>query len=180
MSADKPDISSLLAHVAALEQERAALRAEKEKAENVLQSRTEQLSKLQEGKRTEMKAKLDTMITDWLKDIDVGDEAVKQEFMNGMERIVTETKEDSGVWKVMCCASAAHKQRVSEIQRLKDEFNEIKTKAEAGSFRAEETRIVGKRKDPESRAGDIWSEFEGFMKSNGVNDYIPSQHQEPP
>ena len=113
MSADKPDISSLLAHVAALEQERAALRAEKEKAENVLQSRTEQLSKLQEGKRTEMKAKLDTMITDWLKDIDVGDEAVKQEFMNGMERIVTETKEDSGVWKVMCCASAAHKQRVS-------------------------------------------------------------------
>ena len=173
MSAEKPDISSLLSHVNTLEQERATLKQEREKLESILQSKSEQLNKFQESKRTEMKAKLDTMISDWLKDIDVGDETVKKEFMTGMDRLVNETKEDSGVWQVMCCASAAHKQRVTEIQRLKDEFNDIKTKAEAGTFKSEDARIVGKRKDPETASRDIWTEFEGYMKSNGVSDYIP-------
>ena len=170
---EKPDISSLLTHVSTLEQERAALKQERERLESMLQTQTQQLDKYQEAKRTEMKTKLDTMITDWLKDIDVADDKVKQEFMTGMERLVKDTKDDSGVWQVMCCASAAHKQRVSEIQRLKDEYGSIKSLAERGSFQAEETRVVGKRKDPEEPTRDVWSEFESFMKVNPVNDFIP-------
>lgn len=171
---EKPDISSLLTHVSTLEQERATLKQERERLESLLQSQSQQLDKFQEAKRTEMKAKLDTMITDWLKDIDVADENVKKEFMTGMERLVKDTKDDSGVWQVMCCASAAHKQRVSEIQRLKDEFGSIRSLAEKGTFQAEEARLVGKRKDPELPTRDVWSEFESFMKCNPVNDFIPS------
>lgn len=170
---EKPDVSSLLTHVSTLEHERALLRQEKEKLENMLQNQTQQLDKYQEAKRTEMKTKLDTMITDWLTDIDVADDKIKKEFMNGMERLVKETKDESGVWQVMCCASAAHNRRVSEIQRLQDEYGSIKSLAEKGTFQTEEARVVGKRKEPEQPVRDVWSEFESFMKTNPVNDFIP-------
>jgi hypothetical protein len=171
--AEKPDISSVLSHVQNLE-------VEKKKLEDYVALQNQRLEKLTQGKRDEMKKQLDTMIAEGLKDIDVTNEDVKKEFMNGMERIVKDTKEDSGVWQVMCCASAAHKRNVSRLQQVQDEYNTLKTRVEGGRFEKEEERVVGKRSQPEEPGpsggggGNVWDEFESFMKTNGgVGHYNP-------
>jgi len=168
--ADKqPDLSSVLNHVSALEKERLALQ-EHVKLQN------EKLEKLTAAKRDEMKKQLDTMIAEWLKDIDVTDDKQKQEFMNGMERIVKDTKEDSPVWQVMCQASAAHKRNVTQLQKMTEEYNSLKTKVEGGNFASEDSRIAGgKRKDPEepTRGGNVWDEFETMCRGSGLHSYVP-------
>jgi hypothetical protein len=170
-ASDKPDLTSVLNHVSALETEKRALQEH-------LTKQGERLERLTQAKRDEMKTQLDTMIVGWLKDIDVNNEEVKTEFMTGMERLVKDTKDDSGVWQVMCCASNAHRRNVMQLQKIQDEYNELKTKVEGGTFRTEDARL-GKRKRPEDEEevvrgpGNIWDEFEGYMKGGGLSSFIP-------
>ena len=169
-----PDISSVLSHMQSLE-------TDKKKLEEFVALQNQKLEKLTAGKRDEMKKQLDGLIAEWLKDIDVTDEEVKKEFMTGMERIVKDTKEESGVWQVMCCASAAHKRNVGRLQEIQSEYNTLKTRVEGGTFRSEDARVVGKRKEPEEEArggqgsgGNVWDEFESMMKTNGgVGHFMP-------
>jgi len=169
MSDDKqPDLSSVLNHVTALEKEREAL-------QQFVKDQNAKLEKLTAAKRDEMKKQLDTMIAEWLKDIDVTDEKQKTDFMQGMERIVKDTKEDSPVWQVMCQASAAHRRNVNQLQKVTEEFNTLKTKVEGGTFANEESR-VGKRKEPEAcsdRSGNCWDEFESLCKGGGLSSFVP-------
>jgi len=166
--AEKPDLTSVLSHVSVLETEKRAL-------QESLTRQNERLERLTQSKREEMKTQLDTMITEWLKDIDVSNEEVKTEFMTGMERIVKDTKDDSGVWQVMCCASNAHRRNVTQLQKVQEEYNELKNKVEGGTFRNEETRL-GKRRqteEPVQGPGNIWDEFESYMKAGGLNSFTP-------
>jgi len=165
--AEKPDLTSVLSHVNALESEKRALQEH-------LTKQNERLERLTQSKREEMKTQLDTMISGWLKDIDVNNEEVKTEFMTGMERIVKDTKDDSGVWQVMCCASNAHRRNVMQLQKIQEEYNELKTKVEGGTFRNEEARL-GKRKEPEAPGpcNNIWDEFESYMKAGGMTSFTP-------
>lgn len=168
--ADKqPDLSSVLNHVTALEKE-------KQNLQEYLKQQNAKLEKLTAAKRDEMKKQLDTMISEWLKDIDVSDEKQKEEFMNGMERIVKETKEDSPVWQVMCQASAAHKRNVTQLQKITEDYNSLKTKVEGGTFASEDSRIAGgKRKEPEepTRCNNVWDDFESMCKGGGLSGYVP-------
>jgi hypothetical protein len=164
----QPDLSSVLNHVTALEKERLAL-------QEMMKAQTEKIEKLTAGKREEMKKQLDTMIAEWLKDIDVTDEKQKVEFLNGMERIVKETKEDSPVWQVMCQASATHKKNVTQLQKITEDYNALRSKVEGGNFAAEEARIAGnKRKESEepSRSSNVWDEFETMCKM-GLSNFVP-------
>jgi|GEM_PF-2648948 len=164
----QPDLSSVLSHVSNLEKEKLAL-------QELYKQQNEKLEKLTAAKRDEMKKQLDTMIAEWLKDIDVHDEKQKQEFMNGMERIVKDTKEESPVWQVMCQASAAHRRNVASLQKITDDYNSLKTKLEGGSFANEESRIAGnKRMQPEpSTNSNVWDEFEEMCKGGVVNSFVP-------
>jgi hypothetical protein len=166
--AEKPDLNSVLSHVNSLE-------GEKKQLQDYLAKQNERIEKLTASKRDEMKKQLDTMISEWLNNIDVTDESMKQEFMNGMERIVKDTKEDSSVWQVMCCASAAHKRNVGQLQAVQDEYNALKTKVEGGTFHTEEARAGSKRKEPEeaTRGSNVWDEFEAFTRSGGVSNFTP-------
>jgi len=168
--ADKqPDLSSVLNHVSALEKEKQTL-------QEYLKQQNARLEKLTAAKREEMKKQLDTMITEWIKGIDVTDEKQKQEFMQGMERIVNDTKEDSPVWQVMCQASAAHKRNVTQLQKITEDYNALKTKVEGGTFATEESRISGsKRKEAEepTRAGNVWDDFESICRGGGLSSYVP-------
>ena len=58
-----------------------------------------------------MKTALDTVVAKWLDD-SVANETVSTQFKEGMERLVKNTAEDSGVWQVVVCASAAHAKRI--------------------------------------------------------------------
>lgn len=165
----QPDLSSVLNHVTNLEKEKQSL-------QEYLKQQTEKLEKLTAAKREEMKKQLDTMIAEWLKDIDVNDEKQKEEFMNGMKRIVKETKEESPVWQVMCQASAAHRRNVTALQKMTEDYNSLKQKVEGGTFAAEESRIAGnKRSHPEPSSSNVWDEFEELCKGGGTSSFVPDE-----
>ena len=63
-------------------------------------------------------------------------EVVRTQF-NGMERLVKKTAEDSGVWQVVVCTSAAHSRRLNEIEKLRGENEELKTRVN-GEFGGKE------------------------------------------
>jgi hypothetical protein len=165
----QPDLSSVLNHVSALEKE-------KQNLQEYLKQQNAKLEKLTSAKREEMKKQLDTMISQWLNDIDVTDEKQKEDFMSGMLNIVKETKEESPVWQVMCQASAAHQKNVTRLQKITEDYNALKTKVEGGTFASEDARISGsKRKECEepTRSSNVWDEFESMCKGGGLNAYVP-------
>ena len=159
-SAPQQDLSSILARVQGLEEEKTRLvqllEAERERVKEV-QARAEKMS---EGKRNEMQQALETVITNWLQD-SVQDEKVREEFKQGMSRLVDNTAEDSGVWQVVACASNVHARRLQELERFRLENEELKARG-AGEFRDEASRKRGREEEaaPNSGTGNIWTEFE--------------------
>jgi predicted ribosome quality control (RQC) complex YloA/Tae2 family protein len=170
-AAAAPDTSSLLQHVTSLEEE-------KKKLADKLQQQEQMLEKFTQAKRDEMKKQFDGVIMDWLKEVDVSDEKVKQEFINGMEGIVKKTQQESPIWQVMCCASAAHRRNVTEMQKIQEDYNSLKTRVEGGTFRNEEARVGSKRSEPEpySSGGgckNYWDDFEAEIRGGAVQHFTP-------
>lgn len=169
----KPELTSILTQVQTLQTDREKLMKELELAK-------QKVEKLTEGKRQEMKQSLDTVISKWLDD-SVENEGVRTQFKEGMERLVKNTAEDSGVWQVVVCASAAHSRRLGELEKLRAEHEELKTRmngefggADGSRKRArEETKesggggVGGGSGDGESR--DFWAGFEDTFKGKGFD-----------
>lgn len=88
-----------------------------------------------------------------------------QEFLASCENFAKKG-DDTGVWKVVCCASAAHQHHVNTIQKLTDDYNNLKKTVDGGQFQAEESR---KRKEMEPAApaigGGVWEQLEGMCRS---------------
>ncbi len=123
-----------------------------------------------------MKRQLDGMVDGWLSNIDITDDKVKDELVQGMNKIVNETKEESGVWQLMVCASAAHQRNVTQLQKVQEEYNTLKTRVEGGTFNSEEARIGSKRKDPEEptrESSNAWDVFESSLRGGGVSNFTP-------
>ena len=134
------------------------------------------MEKLTEGKRAEMKSSLDTVIAKWLDD-SVENESVRSQFKEGMERLVKNTAEDSGVWQVVVCASAAHTRRINELEKLRAEHEELKTRM-SGEFGSEASRKRGREDTKESLGSgggadldkaDFWVGFEESVKGRGFD-----------
>ena len=132
-----------------------------------LENARQKVEKLTEGKRAEMKTSLDTVIAKWLED-SVENESVRQQFKDGMERLVKNTAEDSGVWQVVVCASNVHARRLNELEKLRSEHDELKTRMngefgnEGSRKRArEETKEASKE---EGSSTDFWVGFEDSIK----------------
>ena len=128
------------------------------------------MEKLTEGKLQEMQQSLNTVIAKWLED-SVENESVRTQFKDGMERLVKNTAEDSGVWQVVVCASAVHSRRLNEIEKLRGENEELKNKMN-GEFGGKEG--LGKRareetKEAEKDGADFWGGFEDHFKTKGFD-----------
>jgi hypothetical protein len=158
----KAELSSILSQVQNLQSDREKLMKELENAK-------QKVEKLTEGKRTEMKTSLDTVIAKWLDD-SVENEAIRGQFKEGMERLVKNTAEDSGVWQVVVCASAAHARRANEIEKLRLECEDLKSKV-SGEFSSEASRKRARDETKEGASGsaegaisndngDFWNGFE--------------------
>jgi hypothetical protein len=109
-----------------------------------------------------MRQEFQDRIQGWIRDLDSKQvpDGLKDEFLKGVENFANKGSE-TGVWKVVCCASAVHRNQVDTINRLTDEYNTLKSKVEGGEFRSEESR---KRKEPEVST-DVWSQLEGMCVS---------------
>jgi len=100
---------------------------------------------------------LDTAIARWLSD-SVQNEDVRKQFTEGMERLVKDTKAESGIWTVACEASALHAKNLDEIERLRAECEALKAVA-GGGFRDEASRKRGRDEAAEPGKQDFWAGF---------------------
>ena len=159
------DLSSILSQVKGLEEEKTKLLQMLESERERLKESQAKTDKLSESKRVEMQQALDNVIMKWLEDT-VKEEKLRTEFKEGMERLVKNTAEDSGVWQVVCQASSVHAQRLQEFERIRVENEELKTRGSGGEFRDEASRKRG-REEGEAAAKDsnIWTEFEQDIRS---------------
>ena len=157
----KAELTSILSQVQNLQTDREKLMKE-------LEVTRQKVEKLTEGKRAEMKNALDTVVAKWLED-SVENEGVRAQFKEGMERLVKNTAEDSGVWQVAVCASAAHARKINELERLRAEHDELKTRM-GGEFGNETSRKRGReetKETEESAPTDFWAGFEESFKTKG-------------
>jgi hypothetical protein len=161
------DLSSILAQVKGLEEEKTKLLRLLEDERKKLSDAQARADKMSEGKRIEMRQALDTVIMNWLQD-SVQDEKIRDEFKQGMNRLVENTAEDSGVWQVVCCASNVHARHMQEIERMRVENESLKSRG-GGDFKDERCR-KRERDDPApgEASGNIWTEFENDIRSRGV------------
>ena len=162
-ASQQQDLSSILSQVRGLEDEKAKLIQLLETERMRLKEQQAKTEKMSEAKRNEMRQALDTVIMTWLQD-SVKDEAIREEFKQGMNRLVDNTAEDSGVWQVVCQASNVHAQRLQELERMRVENEELRTRG-GGDFRDDASRKRGREDTGESAAGkdggfNIWTEFE--------------------
>ena len=162
--APKAELTSILSQVQNLQTDREKLMKELELAK-------QKVEKLTEGKRAEMKNALDTVVAKWLED-SVENESVRAQFKEGMERLVKNTAEDSGVWQVAVCASAAHAKKINELERLRAEHEELKSRM-GGEFGTEASRKRGREETKEGAAEDaptdFWVGFEESFKARGYD-----------
>jgi hypothetical protein len=147
-----------------------------------LQTKSEDVAKLSEKQRREMKHIYDTVITQWVDQQEGVNTETRDEFKNGIMRLAEEAKEDNGIWQVvMCASSSAHRDRENaikketEFQALNTTYQELKTRVDGGRFSNEEARVGSKRAavDPTPQTGashNIWDQFSEYMKTSYNNE----------
>jgi len=157
------DLSSILNQVKGLEEEKAKLMQMLESERERLKEVEAKAEKMSESKRAEMQKALDDVITKWLEDT-VKEERLREEFKAGMNRLVKNTAEDSGVWQVVCQASNVHAQRLQELERMRVENEELRSR-QSGDFRDESSRKRGREGAETKEDHNIWTEFENEIRS---------------
>lgn len=164
------DMASVLGKIQALEQEKREMQSQ-------LKARDAKLEKLTESKRAEMQQLLEGTISKFLQDLNTKDEKTKTDLKAGLERLA-QRGDESGVWEVMACASAAHVERVNELERLRTEVNAFRERDKVihgGVFSSEDSRVsaeVGdKRRADEmsdsTGSSNIFDEFARTMMERG-------------
>ena len=160
---ESSDINSILNRVTQLENEKKRLQQE-------LESNGQRLEKMTEAKKQEMQKVMDTMIMKWLENLQKQNLSAEKaaEFQKGMESLVNKTADDSGIWQVVCSASAASAANVSQVEEYRLKCEELEKRLAGGEFSSYDSRAeVGEKRravdDPEMPArgpvDDIWSEF---------------------
>lgn len=128
------DIQALLSKIAELESEKAVL-------SQTLHQANGKVEKLTEKTKIDMQEKLTGMISSFVKDLPNATQEKKDEFMKGLERLVNNTAEDSGIWQVVCCASEAHANNVVALEAARKENEELKQRLNGGSFAMPQARM---------------------------------------
>mgnify|MGYP000208490732 CR=1 FL=1 len=148
-----------------------------------LQTKSDDVQKLSEKQRREMKHVYDTVISGWVDQQDTVNPQTREEFKSGIMRLADEAKEDNGIWQVVMCASSAANrsrenaiQKEAEFQTLTKNYEELKTRVDGGRFTNEEARVGSKRSAPDEQPlpqtgnSNMWNQFGDFMKSNYNNE----------
>lgn len=128
---------------------------------------------------------METTIAKFLADLQTKDEKTKEDLRAGLDRLA-QRGDETGVWEVMACASAAHVARVTELEQLRTEVNAFRERDKAlqqgGIFASEASRIDDgsagyKRKSDEISTSvtdngvpDIFEEFTNtIMRDGGIS-----------
>ena len=170
----KPELSSIMQQVESLQkqlaQQASELKDTREREDAARRQLTELSAandKLTEAKREAMKQDFNNLVQGWVRSLDSKQvpDLLKDEFLSGVEKFVDKGNE-SGIWKVVCCASTIHQHQVNTIQKLTDDYNALRKTVDGGDFKSEESR---KRKEPEESTvpavPHVWAELEGMCRN---------------
>ena len=149
-----------------------------------LHTKTEDVQKLSEKQRKEMKHIYDTVIAGWVDQQETVNVQTRDEFKSGIMRLADTAQEDNGIWQVVMCASSASQRdresaakKETEFQALNTRYQELQTRVDGGRFSQEDARVGSKRAAPEetlqvhaTHSSGIWDQFGDFMKSSYNND----------
>jgi hypothetical protein len=159
-----PDISNVLAHIKSLEQAKSDLELKLKETEQ----RAERMSV---KTRESMQSAMDTLMKKWMDAVDTKDENTKAQFKTGLDKLVTNSAEENGVWQMMVAASALHDRQEHNLEKLRLENNELRGKVDT-MFSSPDSRVVGQKSkatEDLARPGfgvpDCWSDFEKAIQS---------------
>ncbi|EKX34815.1 hypothetical protein GUITHDRAFT_118991 [Guillardia theta CCMP2712] len=160
------DMTPVLQHIKSLEEANQKLRAQMEELMN-------KNNKLSERTRHDMQKVLDTVMAKFGDALESNDQGMKDRLLTGMKRLVENSAEDNGVWRMMVCASNLYERQTHELDQLRLENNELKERVN-GTFSSEAARVGDKRRAtdelerPPAIGGDIWNDFAMAFKEEGI------------
>ena len=160
-----PDLSNVLAHIKSLEQAKSEIEQKLKETE----SRADRMSV---KTRESMQSAMDTLMKKWMDAVETKDEVVTQQFKGGLDKLVTSSAEENGVWQMMVAASALHERQEHNIDKLRVENNELRSKVDT-MYTSPESRVVGQKskaaedlsRAPATDTVDCWAQFERAIHS---------------
>jgi len=171
-SATAPE-GNILQHIKLLEKNKTQLELEKAQLEEQLRQADARAHRMSAKTRETMQAAMDTLMKKWMDAVETRDETVKADFKTGLDKLINHSAEDNGVWQMMVAASSLHQQQEHNLEKLRVENNELRTKVD-DLYGSSSSRVVGEKyRQPEQADRshvppptlDIWAEFANDMKA---------------
>lgn len=155
-----PDMSNVLAHIKGLETTNTQLSEQ-------LKTAVERNGRLSQKTREGMQSALDSLMKKWMDAVETKDDKVKDEFKNGLTKLVSNSAEDNGVWQMMVAASSLHERQEHNLDNLRQENTDLKLKMD-GMFAEPGARVVGgkgkaeaepEREPVQNLSPSMWDDF---------------------
>lgn len=157
----QPDMGNILAHIKNLE-------VTKQDLEKALKDATERNQKLSQKTREGMQSALDTLMKKWMDAVETKDDRVKHDFKGGLEKLVSQSAEDNGVWQMMVAASSLHARQQHDLDEMHKENTMLKQRVD-GIYATPESRVAGGKRPAEEQMDrqsveeaegpSIWDDF---------------------
>ena len=159
------DLNNVLTHIKNLEQQ-------KQELEKRLLETEERASRMSQKTKAAMQSAMDTLMKKWMDAVETKDDVVKQQFKTGLDTLINKSADENGVWQMMVAASSLHDRQEHNLEKLRVENNELRSKVDT-MFTSPESRVVGQKSkaiEDLSRAGasdvgDCWAAFEKAIQS---------------
>ena len=163
---------NILQHIKQLEQSKAQLEQSKQQLEQKLKEADARADRMSVKTREGMQAAMDTLMKKWMDAVDTKDEVVKEDFKSGLDKLINHSAEENGVWRMMLAASSLHDQQEHNLEKLRIENNELRTKVD-DLYGSSVSRVVGEKHRQDQQADrssvqppsvNIWEEFAKDLK----------------
>jgi len=153
------DMLNILSHIKGLETSNSDLQTQ-------LATAVERNGRLSAKTREGMQSALDSLMKKWMDAVETKDDKVKDQFKEGLTKLVSNSAEDNGVWQMMVAASSLHQRQEHNLDNLRTENTELKLKVD-GMFGEASSRVVGGKGKAEASpvrpapgdGGDMWGDF---------------------
>tara|TARA_B100001758_G_scaffold133848_2_gene115228 strand:+ start:2473 stop:3042 length:570 start_codon:yes stop_codon:yes gene_type:complete len=155
------NMSNILSHIKNLE-------VTKQDLEKALKEANDRNQKLSQKTREGMQSALDTLMKKWMDAVETKDEKVKHDFKGGLEKLVSQSAEDNGVWQMMVAASSLHARQQHDLDEIQRENKALKERVD-GLYASPESRMAGGKRPAEeqldrqsvdeSQGPSIWDDF---------------------
>jgi hypothetical protein len=141
---DGSDMNNVLSHIKNLETNQTALEVQLQQEKKKLELEKQRNARLSQKTREGMQSALDTLMTKWMTAVDTKDAEVKAKFKGGLDTLVQDSAEDNGVWQMMVAASALHERQEHNLDQLRTENTELRSKVD-GIYADPDSRVVGQK-----------------------------------